>query len=231
MIPKNIYYIWLGGESNQPDEVKRSIDSWYKVFKDYTINKIDENNIDDYLSPLLIELLKLNKYAYASDIIRLEVLIKNSGIYLDTDEEFVKPFTDDMLNSRGFVGCETRNVVAAGVIGVENKNDEVLRNILSYYEYIDIDKIPSNPKIFTEEFCKLGFKGVVSSVYNANGWKIYPKEYFYPIGYNGSIKITDKSIAFHYWLGSAIEDKVKWKKDIDKIFKNNSEVIKKFRGY
>jgi len=49
---------------------------------------------------------KLKSPASKANLLRLAILYKYGGIYLDTDTIFVKPI-DDLLNFRGFCGAET----------------------------------------------------------------------------------------------------------------------------
>lgn len=232
MIPKIIHYVWLGGENNQPDEVKRSIESWYKLFKDYDIIKYDESNISEYMDPLVSKLLEDHKYAFVSDILRLKILKKNPGIYLDTDQEFVKPFTEDMLSQYAFVGCELPKKIGTTVIAVSSPDDKIINKMLSFYDNIkDASEIPYNPEIITSIFQNLGFSIVRKNHPKIiDGWKIYPKDVFHPFGY-WTTEVTDQSISYHHWLGSAIDTIDDWKSWIDKKFKENEEVMRKFRGY
>lgn len=232
MIPKIIHYIWLGGESNQPDEVKRSIESWYRVFPDYKIIKYDESSISEYSDPLVNKLLEDHKLAYVSDILRLKILNKNPGIYLDTDQEFVKPFTDDMMSQYAFVGCELPKKIATTVLAVSRPNDDIISKMLSFYDDIqEVSEIPYNPEIITDIFKDLGFKLVRKNHPKViNGWKIYPKDVFHPFGY-WTTEFTDNSIAYHHWLGSAIDTVDDWKSWISQKFEENKEAIINFRGY
>ena len=44
MIPKHIYYVWVGGE--KPPKIQECIDSWYRLMPDYEITELNETNID-----------------------------------------------------------------------------------------------------------------------------------------------------------------------------------------
>lgn len=227
MIPKIIHYIWLGDTKNQSDTVKMCIDSWYKKLPDYKIILHNEET-DDLSNPLIQECLSNKKYAYASDILRLEILINNPGIYLDTDIEVLQSF-NDLLENKAFIGCEHSQRVACGVIGVDHTNDEVLLNWYNWYKNKSIEELVYNPEIITKLFKDKGFTSIKKYPKIIDGWRIYPQEYFYPISYyENRHKISTNSRTIHYWSGSAINDE-NWSKSINKIFNDTAKIISNIR--
>ena len=104
MIPKIIHYVWLGGGKKSPS-VKRCIKSWRKVMPDYEIKEWNESNFDINSIPWVKEAISVGKWALASDCIRLWVLYKYGGIYMDTDVMVYKPF-DEFLKYDFFTSVE-----------------------------------------------------------------------------------------------------------------------------
>lgn len=150
MIPKKIHYIWLGGKS-KPALTRLCMNSWNRVLDDYQIIEWNESNLN--LNVLckehrfLRECIHLKLWAFASDWLRLYVLYREGGIYLDTDIEVLKPY-DELMGNHMFVGLEENGYIGTGVIGAEKGNPTVKR-LLDFYEHEiwDVDFI-NNPIIF-----------------------------------------------------------------------------------
>lgn len=104
MIPKIIHYVWLGGGKKSPS-VKRCIRNWKKVMPDYEIKEWNETNFDVNSIAWVKEAVSVGKWALASDCIRLYVLYKYGGIYMDTDVMTYKPF-DEFLKYDFFTSVE-----------------------------------------------------------------------------------------------------------------------------
>ncbi|MDO5852295.1 MAG: glycosyltransferase [Methanobacteriaceae archaeon] len=184
MIEKKIHYIWLGGKSKSKlTEV--CINSWKRILPDYEIIEWNENNLN------IEELCKYNKFlrkcyelklwAFVSDYIRLYVLHKYGGIYLDTDVEVLRSYTP-LLNNKVFMGYEVNDFIGTAVIGAE-KNSTIIKRLLEFYdeEIWNVDFI-NNPIIFKyllerepDEFKEC---------------KIYPQNYFSPYQPNQLYDIT-----------------------------------------
>lgn len=101
MIPKLIHYCWLSGDP-YPRKIRQCMDTWrpnlpdYK-FKLWTLKEFDLSKAPSYVQ----EAVKLRKWAFAADYIRMYALYTEGGIYLDSDVKVLKPF-DDFLNDNFF---------------------------------------------------------------------------------------------------------------------------------
>lgn len=151
MIPKKIHYIWLG--KNKKDRASQiCINSWNKNLRDYEIIEWNEDNLP------LSELVNENKFfayckkyklwAFMSDYLRLWILYREGGIYMDTDVQVLKPF-DDLLHYPMFLGYEMNDYIGTGIIGSEKENP-FINELLDFYEN-DIWKVDyyNNPIIFS----------------------------------------------------------------------------------
>lgn len=85
--------------------VNRCIKSWREVMPDYDIKEWNESNFDINSIPWVKEAISVGKWALASDCIRLWVLYKYGGIYMDTDVMVYKPF-DEFLKYDFFTSVE-----------------------------------------------------------------------------------------------------------------------------
>lgn len=88
---KKIHYVWLGGGPLSKN-IQYCIDSWKKMMPDWEIIRWDESNFDTQKYTFIREALDKKKYAFAADIIRLLVLRKWGGVYMDTDVQVIKNF-------------------------------------------------------------------------------------------------------------------------------------------
>jgi len=114
-IPKIIHQIWIGDPALMPTRLMNGwkMEGWeYKLWTELEINQ------------LIMENDRLYKYFYnkgcyygASDVVRLEVLNKFGGIYIDADTERLEDITE-LLDCDFFaVEANRRGRIANGIIG------------------------------------------------------------------------------------------------------------------
>ena len=206
MIPKIIHYCWFGGRE-KPLEIKMSIDSWKRYVPEYEIREWNEGNfnIENYVYAK--EAYEMKKWAFVSDVVRLAVLYRYGGIYLDVDVEFVKPLPQYFLEYDAFCGFEYTMTVAPGLIFGVVKSHPFVKNILDSYTnehfYLPKDGMYQTINLrITEALTKQGLKKN-NEFQNVNGIRVFPSEYF--CGYDTDIReplITDKTICWHHYLGT-----------------------------
>jgi mannosyltransferase OCH1-like enzyme len=207
MIPKIIHHVW-------PDvkPLKAKFVDWrlscMQHNPDYSFMFHDFNNYapDVYChSSLTTEIWRLIShsdllYTCKSDIMRLEVLYRYGGIYLDTDCQCLKSF-DDLLGS-SFVGYENEREINLGfsVIGVEPGNQYVfdaLKCVVSVLNNTPVEVVNSNPALYTGPLC--------STPYLMQLDKKCPYWYFYPLDYTKSKasleRWIDQAYVVHHWSG------------------------------
>lgn len=134
MILKKVHYIWLG--NNKKDRVSQiCINSWKSILRDYEIIEWNEDNLAlDELAKNNLFFYFCKKYklwAFMSDYLRLWILYKEGGIYMDTDVQVLKPF-NNLLQNHIFLGYELNNYIGTGVIGAEKENPFV-KELLDFY--------------------------------------------------------------------------------------------------
>lgn len=130
MIPNRIFFIWLGKNFpwsagiaalsalrvQKPEEVavysdvelqgegfdliKNEKGIAFKIIDNSVFKNLGDNGICEELCS------KVKSPASKANLLRLALLYKHGGIYLDTDTIFVKPI-DDLLKFKGFCGTET----------------------------------------------------------------------------------------------------------------------------
>lgn len=199
MIPKIIHYCWFGGNP-LPDKVQMCIDTWKRHLSDYKFILWNENNSPIH-HPFVQEAMRLKKYAFASDYVRLWAIHKMGGIYLDTDMYVVKSF-DDLLHNRFFCGYENSKdrIINAAIFGSE-PHFKFIEIILKKYDTL---QIPSDVSIET-----ITIPRIITDIYNEWDEKekitIYPYDYFYPLPQkkhrtkNFVAYSTENTYAIHLW--------------------------------
>ena len=207
-IPKIIHYCWLSGDP-YPTEIQKCIDSWHKYMPDYEFRLWDMNTFDCNSVPYVSQAVKLRKWAFASDYIRLWALYNEGGIYLDSDIEVFRSF-DPLLNEPSFTGLECGGRVAAWIFGSEPGNT-VIGDLLSYYnnrDFIDPDGKPDMTPNTIPVTKDLAGKGLLAnnSTQRLDGMTVFSSDYFCPFNpWLGITKKTENSYAKHLFCGAWIE--------------------------
>ncbi len=213
LIPKKIHYVWLGG-GELPDEYKKNIETWKNNNPDYEFIQWNEETYDLDKYSYVREAYEAKEWAFASNLIRFDVIYKYGGIYLDTDVE-VRKSMDCLLNDEAFFGMGRADSVNVGGGFGACANHPLIKNIfslLSTSHFITTEgkkkNIPLHSIIhpiirewgFTIENCYQNVKGVA----------LYPKEVFSPVSiYGYEDYYSDKTISVHKENGS-------WKNEIER---------------
>jgi mannosyltransferase OCH1-like enzyme len=101
VIPRTIHHIWLGPDP-LPDDHRPWIDSWRRHHPKWEHRLWTEENLpEDPIRPEILE--RLRAPVERADILRLEILYRHGGVYVDTDLECLRPL-DDLLGDEEFVG-------------------------------------------------------------------------------------------------------------------------------
>lgn len=213
-IPKIIHYCWFGGKS-KPKLVCDCIRSWKRYLPDYEIIEWNEEN-SDMTHSFVKKAYDLKKWAFVADYIRLDVVYKKGGIYLDTDMMLVKSL-NSLLNNRCFMGAEDLTYINAAIIGAVPKN-EFVRECLKHYDLIDLKN--SNdlgeitiPKLITMKFNQLSKNSMsFDKIISYQDIVIYPSKYFYSLPFENKKDLknyknytNNESYSVHLWQSSWIE--------------------------
>lgn len=209
MIPKTIFYIWFG-DKPLPQQYKQYIKGWANLNPDFEIKCINERNFDVNKYRFTKEAYKAKKWAFVSDVARLETIYKYGGIYLDTDVELKKSL-HSLLNYQSVWALENSDSIASGLIIGANKGDKNIKEILDIYENLSFNH-PNGKKIVTvplisQYFLKKGFKRKNKKQILEDGTLILPTEYFAPYHYWGGGHVTSKTIGIHKYASSWVDVK------------------------
>ncbi|HBK83735.1 MAG TPA: hypothetical protein DDZ41_09095 [Flavobacterium sp.] len=209
MIPKIIHYCWFGG-AKKSGLIKECIQSWHTFLPDYKIVEWNETN-SDLSHPFVQKAYQQKMWAFVSDYVRLDVLSKYGGIYLDTDMMILKNF-DALLNHQCFFGAEDKNFINCSIIGCQAGFQFIEKCKLIYNEVINVNatKEITIPKLVTNEFREYyAFKDVFTEILKIDEITIYPEHYFYPLPYSNKWDLKNyknyihiRSFAVHLWSSS-----------------------------
>ena len=228
MIPKIIHYCWFG-KKNKPTKIQKCIDSWRSVLNDYQFVEWNEDNFDVNSSEYAKQAYSEGKYAFVSDIARIEALYQYGGIYMDTDVEVYKTF-DDLLNeSRVILGFEYDNWVATSFMAAE-KEHPFLKEFADLYIKETFSKADgtinttTNVSRLTKLLCEKGLEQENRKQELPDGIVVYPIEFFSPYDYaNCIMEKTEKSYCAHLFF-------VTWLPKIEQIKKFIKRTLVRFIG-
>ena len=206
MIPKKIHYIWFGGNALTP-LAKKCIASWREYMPDYEIICWNESSFGNCSNRYFLEALAAKKWAFASDYGRLNALIQEGGIYMDTDVELIRHIDDYLLAKKAIFGFESSDRISTAFMAAEPQVD-LLIEMKRQYEKTSF--IKSNGSLDqTTNVVRL------SSLMSAHGFNLdgtmhehgllllCPTTLFNPKDwYSGRFNITQDTYAIHHFDGS-----------------------------
>lgn len=177
-IPKIIHTCWFGSAVKKPDilefeNVRKAI------LSDYVHMEWNDRNTDLTNFPFLERAYQSGRFAFVADMVRLLMLRKYGGIYLDADVEVCKKF-DDLLHNDLFLGYMWDNALGTAVIGAKPNNSIICALLDIYVEQPEgISLSVPNNDLFTRFFIDnvVGFQLNGKSV-DAGGYLILDKEFF-----------------------------------------------------
>lgn len=228
MIPKKIHYCWFGRKP-LPQEVIKYMDSWRKFLPECEIKEWNENNFDVNMFEYTKEAYFAKKYAFVSDVARLWALVKEGGIYFDTDILILKPFDPFFWRKKAFIGFEHNCYIGTGLIAAEPKHPFFLE-FLNHYKTIHFFKGFNYDE--TTNVCRITRlllqKGLVANNtrQNIEDIDIYEQEFFCNKDWKTKeCYNSEKSYAIHDFQSSWISDSSNILKKIRKRFSYATTIL------
>lgn len=195
MIEKKVYYCWFGGK--KPEAIQNRISMWKQMLTDYEFIEINEQNFDYNKYQFTQDAYKAKKFAYVSDVARLEFLNQTGGVYLDTDVDVLGRFdsflADDTLQlSMEYYGYEITGVNVGTIISpAHHPILETVKTKLIESTYSDTR--PTVNVYFNQALPELVYKDKMQTFGNQRV-KIYPSRIF--------CKKSKQSITIHQYDNS-----------------------------
>lgn len=212
MIPKIIHYCWFGkGEKNKL--LVECIESWKKY--DFEIIEWNEENYDINKNFYLKENYENKNYAFVSDYVRLDILNKYGGVYLDTDQKITKEFPEEFFQNDAVFTFLFDCLISGGMIACK-KESNIISELLRIYDSLKELKNLNNELITNYFLNNLKFKlngKTQKIIFKGENIKIYSKNFFsIP-----SFWLVKNNYSIHYFENSW---KAKKSKKLKNIFKN-----------
>ena len=228
-IPKVIHYCWLGG-GRMTQDMLDCIASWREHNTDYEIMQWNEDNYDVYRNSYMRQSYEAKKYAFTADFLRLDVLYRHGGIYLDTDVKCLKSF-DSLLHNDAFAiyleWAVPTFAISGSIAGLPifkqlrdepraiidfiNSDGSFNQKISSWYEAAVLKQHG-----FRQDF----------SYQNIEGIAVYPPEYFATysrLGFNR--EVTDRTYAVHMLQRTWIDKERKAEIEVTDKYVKMEEII------
>ena len=201
MIPKIIHCCWLGG-GPKTNLAQKCRESWIKFAPGWRILEwtLDEvrtaasRGMFPALPRFFEDAVKAGKWAFAADWVRFAALEAEGGLYLDYDVELVRPIEAD----GEFVAGQW---IPGGLVGEEpaiialEKGSAVAKAMLEHYADVPFDINYTAGVALGSVLCREGIKV-----------KVLDPEVFCPIGLDGVLRTTERTIGVHHyamsWAGS-----------------------------
>ena len=205
-IPPKIHYCWFG-RKELPRQYKECIESWRKYCPDYEIIEWNEDNYDYKKIPYIRQAYELEKWAFVSDYVRLDVVYQYGGIYLDTDVEVVRNL-DLLRNSLMFCGFEQGNDVNTGLGFGAVRGFEHLKKMRDmYHNMVFLDEegklnLTACTKYQTDYLASIGLQrnGKQRSIDNI---MVYPRTVFAPLDFYGVHNyLSESTFTIHHYAAS-----------------------------
>ncbi len=198
-IPPFIHYCWFG-RNNIPKRLQKYMESWEKYCPDYNIKLWNEDNYDIEAVTYTKNAYKNKQWAFVSDYVRMDVIYKYGGIYLDTDVEVIKCL-DELRKNEGFIGTEVSGGINSGLGFGAVAGNQMIGKLRDLYLKKNIESITNMGKE-TELFVHAGYQ--IGKGYQViNDMTVYPWQVLSPkIKEDGSIHIGECTYTIHHYDGS-----------------------------
>ena len=232
MIPKKIHYCWFG-HGALPQLAKDCIASWHRYMPDWEYKLWTEDNFDVSSVPYVKEAYEEGKYAFVSDYVRLWVLCREGGLYMDVDFMVYKSF-EDLLQWKAFAGFEGSKhaPLMMGVCASEAHGEWVTEMLNAYRDrhfFLSDGRmdVTTNVQFITAVMASNGFRQD-GSEQAYKDLQVFPVDYFCPRQTTGEYFRTENTYCEHMGLDSWADRNGGWKAWVKKKIsqKNMTRLIK-----
>lgn len=184
MIPRVIHQIWLG-PAPLPTSFEPLVESWRRRHPGWAHHLWSEESLPQGLRPEVYE--RLRSPAERSDILRLELLAAEGGVYVDTDFECLRPL-DSLLEDVELFAAEYKGGrINNAILGAEAGHPVIRRGLAELRplaRHGSVDKEGTGPLF-------------VDGLLHGSGATIFERRLFYP-----TWQERPEAYAFHHMARS-----------------------------
>jgi hypothetical protein len=170
-----IHFCWFGSQLTQ--DLAARLARWQNLHPSWTIRQWNESNIDVLGCAYAEACLQRRDWAYLSDYVRLQVLAKEGGVYLDTDVELLKPL-DGFIDGSFHIGY-MHNCALGTAVMISPANHPIFGRLIAQYQNLPPNRGINNNAILTEFFLKNveGFQ-LTGRSWSSPNVRVHPKTWF-----------------------------------------------------
>jgi Glycosyltransferase sugar-binding region containing DXD motif len=137
---------------------------------------------------------RVNSGAQLADLIRLEVVLAEGGVYLDSDITMLRPMSD-ILEHSNFCICSEDGALATNAMFAASKGSPVLSAMVE-------NLLENEPDWSLSPVITTGPEFMTRLLVGRDDYSVLPRESFYPYLYNEARKLHPQSHGCHEWAGS-----------------------------
>lgn len=213
MIPKLFHQIWINQSNPElPERFTQYRDSWLVNHPEWEYHLWNLENLD--FEPRCKPLLDQCQHpAQMADLLRIEILHRHGGIYLDTDFECLKNIEPLLKDCTGFVASEDGKYFTNSIIGASVSAPWLSRLIDNFPNVLGLQAVnlETGPVFYTKILLEKGIEPGVA---------ILPSKLFYPFNYHTADRESvdlSGSYAVHHYADSWKKPLPAWKRLLQRI--------------
>jgi hypothetical protein len=195
---RKIHYCWFG--SRRPAGVAANVEAWKRLNPGFEFCQWNEDNTDVSAFDFGRRALKLKRWGFVSDIVRLQKLHAEGGVYMDTDVELIRPLETLAGEGDHLVLGYIYNCALGTAVLYSPPGHPLVKKLLEEYHCIRDGAWPVNNTVITDYF----INHVPGYLLNGRRWKsgvskisIYPKEFFEQPAFP-----RERGLSIHHCSGS-----------------------------
>ena len=204
--PKILHYCWFGG-APLPNKVEATVARWHELMPEYEIVRWDETNFDIDECAYARDAYMARKWAFVSDYARFKIVYDNGGTYMDIGSELLKSI-DPLVEKSGFTARDWEaRAVNPGLVLAAGAHCPLFGEVIETYWNMGFEDSAefllahTVNQIFSDVLARYGYKSGVDSLWEYEGFTVYPSEYFCPKLDFGGFKCTKNTYSTH--IGTA----------------------------
>lgn len=218
-IPKVIHYAWFGRAPLSRSAVE-TIESWRSLMPEYEVKQWDESNFDLDECPFVRDAYAAKKWAFVSDYVRAKVIYEYGGVYMDVGTHLLKSI-DPLVEDSAFSASDWESGgVNTGLVLAAPARFQIVGELLDAFQSLEFkDSFEyllehTGPLTFGSVLARHGYVWGNDELWEGDGFKVYPSEYFNPkLGFGG-FKTTENTYSTHLnmasWMSPAEQYRVRF---------------------